>query len=54
MMEEMDEASVPQSGRVLYVTPKTYTMIKNAEQIQRILDVTGGTANVNRNVRSLG
>ena len=53
MMEEMDEASVPQSGRILYVTPKTYTMIKNAEQIQRILDVTGGTANVNRNVRSL-
>lgn len=53
MMEEMDEASVPQSGRVLYVTPKTYTMIKNAEKIQRVLDVTGGTANVNRNVRSL-
>ncbi|HHY42976.1 MAG TPA: capsid protein [Thermoanaerobacterales bacterium] len=53
MMEEMDEASVPQSGRVLYVTPKIYTMIKNAEKIQRILDVTGGVANVNRNVRSL-
>lgn len=53
MMEEMDEASVPQSGRVLYVTPKIYTMIKNAEKIQRILDVTGGAANVNRNVRSL-
>ena len=53
MMEEMDEASVPQSGRVLYVTPKIYTMIKNAEQIQRVLDVTGGAANVNRNVRSL-
>lgn len=53
MMEEMDEASVPQSGRVLYVTPKTYSMIKNAEKIQRVLDVTGGTANVNRNVRSL-
>jgi len=53
MMEEMDEASVPQSGRILYVTPKIYTMIKNAEQIQRVLDVTGGAANVNRNVRSL-
>lgn len=53
MMEDMDEASVPQSGRVLYVTPKIYTMIKNAEKIQRILDVTGGAANVNRNVRSL-
>ena len=53
MMEEMDEASVPQSGRVLYVTPKIYTMIKNAEKIQRVLDVTGGAANVNRNVRSL-
>jgi len=53
MMEEMDEASVPQSGRVLYVTPKIYTMIKNAEKIQRVLDVTDGAANVNRNVRSL-
>ena len=53
MMEEMDEASVPQSGRVLYVTPKIYTLIKNAENIQNVLDVTGGAANVNRNVRSL-
>lgn len=53
MMEDMDEAGVPQSGRILKVTPPVYTMLKNAEKIQRTLDVTGGAANINRNVRSL-
>lgn len=53
MMEDMDEAGVPQSGRILKVTPPVYTMLKNAEGIQRTLDVTGGAAGINRNVRSL-
>ena len=53
MMEDMDEASVPQSGRMLKVTPPVYTMLKNAEGIQRTLDVTGGAKGINRNVRSL-
>lgn len=53
MMEAMDEAAVPQSGRMLKVTPRIYTMLKNAEQIQRIIDVSNGVKNVNRNVRSL-
>ncbi|WP_352420737.1 capsid protein [Proteiniborus sp.] len=52
MMEDMDEAAVPQSGRMLKVTPKVYTMLKNAEKIQRTLDVSG-TKGINRNVRSL-
>lgn len=51
-MEQMDEAEVPSEGRVLYVTPKINTMLKNAEAIQRTLEVRGGT-NVQRNVRSL-
>ncbi|MDQ4683020.1 hypothetical protein RCF13_25305, partial [Stenotrophomonas maltophilia group sp. RNC7] len=38
MMEDMDEAGVPQSGRILKVTPPVYTMLKNAEGIQRTLD----------------
>ncbi|HHX12393.1 MAG TPA: capsid protein, partial [Clostridiales bacterium] len=53
MMEDMDEAGVPQSGRKLKVTPPIYTMLKNAEGIQRTLDVTGGADGINRNVRSL-
>jgi len=52
-MEDMDEAGVPQSGRILKVTPPVYTMLKNAEGIQRTLDVTAGANGINRNVRSL-
>ncbi|WP_312667428.1 hypothetical protein [Tissierella praeacuta] len=53
MMEDMDEAAVPQSGRMLKVTPPIYTMLKNAEKIQRSIDVSGGAKSINRNVRSL-
>lgn len=51
-MEYMDEAGVPSEGRKMKVTPSVYTMFKNAEKIQRTLEVTGG-ADINRNVRSL-
>ncbi|WP_054704736.1 hypothetical protein [Bacillus sp. JCM 19041] len=53
MMEEMDEAEVPQEGRLLYVTPKVKKILKNAEKIQRTLEVRGDAAAVNRNLRSL-
>jgi hypothetical protein len=53
MMEDMDEAAVPQSGRMLKVTPRIYTMLKNAEKIQRVMDITKGENSINRNVRSL-
>lgn len=53
MMQDMDEAAVPQSGRMLKVTPPVYTMLKNAEKLQRTMDVTGGANAINRNVRSL-
>src|SRR5690606_6629366 len=39
MMVDMDEAAVPQSGRMLKVTPRVYAMLKSAEQLQRIIDV---------------
>lgn len=52
MMEDMDEAGVPQEGRILYLTPAHYTMIKNAEKIARNVDVSAERA-INRNVRSL-
>lgn len=52
MMEDMDEAGVPEEGRILYITPKQYTLLKKAEGIQRTLEATG-QADVNRKVRSL-
>lgn len=52
LMEEMDEAEVPEDGRILYVTPSVYTIFKQAEKITRMLEVTRDTA-VNRHVRAL-
>ncbi|MGI8349617.1 capsid protein [Niallia circulans] len=54
MMEDMDEAEVPQEGRKLYVTSPVKTLLKNAEKIQRNMDIKGSAANdANRNLRSL-
>lgn len=52
-MEEMDDAEVPTEGRILYLTPKMNTLIKNAANIQRQLDVRGTGDGLNRSVRSL-
>ena len=52
LMEEIDEAEVPEDGRILYVTPSIYTIFKQAEKITRMLEVTRDTA-VNRHVRAL-
>ncbi len=52
-MMEMDDAEVPQEGRILYLTPTFYTLFKQAAQIQRQLDVTTNNGNINRSVRSL-
>lgn len=51
-MEAMDEAGVPESGRRIKCTPATYTLLKNAEGLQRTLEASGAK-NVNRIVRSL-
>lgn len=52
-MAEMDDAEVPQEGRILYVTPTMNKLLKQADKISRTIDVTGSTGVVNRNVRSL-
>ncbi|NNV07131.1 capsid protein [Geobacillus sp. MMMUD3] len=52
-MEEMDDAEVPQSGRILYVTPAVKKLLKQAQEIQRMLTVTQNSGSVNRNVYSL-
>lgn len=53
MMEEMDEAEVPQEGRILYVTPAIKKLLKQAEDIQRKMEVTGNTGGVSRSIYAL-
>lgn len=53
-MEVMDEASVPEDGRVLYVTPTAYKYLKRAQEISRSIAVTSSNDGVvNRAIRSL-
>lgn len=51
-MSVMDEAGVPEEGRLLYVTPTMKKIMKEAEGIQRVMSVTT-PATINRNVHSL-
>lgn len=51
-MCKMDEAGVPEEGRILYVTPTMRKIIKNAEGIDRMISVSTPT-NINRKVHSL-
>src|SRR5690606_624440 len=50
LMEVMDEASVPESGRILYVTPTVHKLLKQAEDIQRTFYVQSGPGRVARAV----
>ena len=51
-MALMDEAGVPEEGRILYVTPTMNKIVKEAEGIQRVVTVTTPVS-VNRKVHSL-
>lgn len=42
LMADMDEANVPATGRILYVTPAVNKLIKNAQNIERTRSVDGG------------
>ena len=52
-MEKMDDNAVPSEGRILYVTPTMNKLIKNAQQIQRTIDVNSNNGNIDRRVYSL-
>ena len=52
-MEAMDEALVPFSGRILYVTPAVKTLLKNASQIGLSRPVDGTAKEINRIVDRL-
>ena len=51
-MEGMDEAGVPEEGRIMYATPTVRKLLKEAEGIQRTLSVTTPST-INRKVHSL-
>jgi hypothetical protein len=52
LMEDMDEALVPSTGRILYVTPAVKTLLKSASNIGLSKDVSR-QANINRIVDRL-
>ncbi|MEK3933659.1 capsid protein [Bacillus sp. FSL R7-0642] len=52
-MMEMDDAEVPQDGRILYVTPQVNKLLKQAKEIQRMLVLNSNNGTANRNVYSL-
>lgn len=49
-MQSMDEARVPGRGRILYVTPAINTIIKNAKEITRTLNLNNNNATLKREV----
>lgn len=54
-MASMDDAGVPEEGRILYVTPALYKTFKQADGMTRFMQVNGGEGNspVNRKIYSL-
>lgn len=49
-MKEMDDERVPQTGRILYVTPEVYTLIKQAKEVVRNVNIDNNSTILNRNV----
>lgn len=52
-MTDMDNARVPRAGRILYVTPQTRTLIQNAKQIVRNIDVSQRSQAIRRAITSI-
>jgi hypothetical protein len=52
-MEAMDDAGVPEEGRILFCTPATATIFKEAQGLTRFLNVNPNNGQVYRNVHSL-
>lgn len=52
-MEKMDDAGVPEEGRLLYLTPAMYKVAKNAQGLTRFMTVNPNDGVVNRKVWDL-
>ena len=53
LMEKMDEALVPATGRVLYITPAVNKILKNAQGISRSISVQSNNGVIDRGVSRL-
>lgn len=53
MMQKMDEEEVPESGRILYVTPATNNILRQSADISRFMNMAGTSSRINRNIRML-
>lgn len=53
LMLNMDNALVPQNGRILYITHEAHQLLKDAEGISRSIDVTSGPNAIDRRVNRL-
>jgi len=52
-MQAMDEAEVPQEGRILYVTPAVNKMLSQSSEFNRVMSVLDDESRVKRTVRML-
>lgn len=52
-MTDMDNARVPRAGRILYVTPEVRSLITNAKQIYRTLDVSTQSQTIRRAITAI-
>lgn len=50
---QMDNARIPEAGRILYVTPEVNKLIKEAKEISRTVTIQGGAASINRKVTGI-
>lgn len=48
LMESATEHNVPAAGRIMYITPKIDTLIKNAKALYRTIDVSQAPASIQR------
>ena len=53
MMLKMDNAMVPANGRILYVTHEVNVLLKEAQGLQRQMDITSGPNAIDRRVNRL-
>lgn len=53
IMTKMTEKRVPKQGRILYITPTMHTVLNNAVEISRTLDLAGGSKRINNIVNDV-
>lgn len=53
LMQNMTDKRCPVNGRILYVTPTVHTLIKNAKEITRTIDLKNGGTSLTRNVSDI-